>query len=147
MSNKIKHSGIVESIEDGCMKVRIVQTSACAACKVASHCSASEKKEKIVDIYDYPSTFRKGDFVTVIASSQVGMNAVLMGFGVPFIILIAALYIVSRFTSDEPVMGVVSLCCLVPYYLLLYLVRDKIREKFAFTIEEPQVSQGEAVRN
>jgi sigma-E factor negative regulatory protein RseC len=135
MSNKIKHSGIVEEIADGCMKVRIVQTSACAACKVASHCSASEKKEKIVDVYDFPSACKTGDTVTVVASSRVGMNAVLMGFGIPFLIMIFALYIASRFTSDEPLMALVSIVCLVPYYLLLYMFRDRIKEKFAFTVE------------
>lgn len=135
MTDKIKHSGIVESIADGCMRVRIIQTSACAACKVASHCSASEKKEKIVEVYNYPATCREGDEVTVVASSRVGMNAVLMGFGVPFMILVTALYITSRFTTNEALMGLVSLCCLVPYYILLYVVRDKIREKFAFSIE------------
>ena len=135
MSNKIKHSGIVEEIADGCMRVRIVQTSACAACKVAAHCAASEKKEKIVDVYDFPSACKTGDTVTVVASSRVGMNAVLMGFGVPFLIMILALYIASRFTSDEPLMALVSIACLVPYYLLLYMVRDKIKEKFAFSVE------------
>ena len=117
------------------MKVRIVQTSACAACKVASHCSASEKKEKIVDVYDFPSAYKTGDTVTVVASSRVGMNAVLMGFGVPFLIMILALYIASRFTSDEPLMALVSIVCLIPYYLLLYMFRDRIKEKFAFTVE------------
>ena len=60
MSNKISHSGVIQSIKDGCIKVQIVQTSACAACKVASSCrsasplgsskNASESKVKIVDI-------------------------------------------------------------------------------------------------
>ena len=52
MSQKISHSGVVESILDGCVKVRIIQTSACAACKVASHCNAAESKVKIVDIIE-----------------------------------------------------------------------------------------------
>ncbi len=50
MSNKIKHSGVVEKIVGDCVRVRIVQTSACAACKVASHCNAAESKEKIVEV-------------------------------------------------------------------------------------------------
>ena len=50
MSQKICHSGIVERIDDGCVHVRIVQTSACAACKVAGYCNAAESKEKIIDV-------------------------------------------------------------------------------------------------
>ena len=51
MNNKISHSGIIKSITDGCIKVQIVQTSACAACKVSAHCNAAESKIKIVDVY------------------------------------------------------------------------------------------------
>ena len=50
MNNRISHSGIVDSVVDGCVTVRILQTSAGAACKVASHCNASESKEKLVDV-------------------------------------------------------------------------------------------------
>ena len=38
MSTKISHSGVIERIEPDKVQVRIVQTSACAACKVASYC-------------------------------------------------------------------------------------------------------------
>ena len=47
MSNKIKHNGVVDGVEDGCVRVRILQSSACSACKVAAHCNTSETKEKI----------------------------------------------------------------------------------------------------
>ena len=73
MDTKISHSGIVESISDGCVQVRILQTSACAACKVAGHCHASESKEKIVDVLNVHDTNRLkvGDSVTVCASRDV----------------------------------------------------------------------------
>ena len=48
--NKIKHTGIVDGVEGECVKVRILQASACSACKVAAHCNASEMKEKMVEI-------------------------------------------------------------------------------------------------
>ena len=46
MSNKIKHAGVVDGVEGECVRVRILQSSACSACKVAAHCNASETKEK-----------------------------------------------------------------------------------------------------
>ena len=51
MENKIKHVGVVESVVGECVKVRVVQSSACASCKVAKQCNTSESKEKIIDIY------------------------------------------------------------------------------------------------
>ena len=89
MSNKIKHAGIVDSIEGDCMKVRIMQTSACSGCKISAHCSASDTKEKLVEIYDKASINQHaiGDSVVVVATYQTALQAVLVGFVYPFIVL------------------------------------------------------------
>ena len=83
MSQKISHTGVIERIENDSMKVRIVQTSACAACKVASHCNAAESKVKIVDVFGCDTTnYSTGQEVTVWASKDVANKALLLGFGV-----------------------------------------------------------------
>lgn len=137
MSNRIKHSGVVDSIEEGCVKVRIVQSSACSSCHAARLCNAAEKKEKIVDVYNVRSSdYNVGDTVMVVASSQVGMNAVLLAFGIPFILLITVVFLVSRITDEEPLMAIAGICSLIPYYIILYLNRHWMQEKFSFTIEK-----------
>ena len=50
MSHQIEHSGVVQHVGDGHVQVLIVQTSACAACKVASYCNAAESKEMMVTV-------------------------------------------------------------------------------------------------
>jgi len=137
MSNRIKHSGVVDKIEDECVKVRIVQSSACSSCNAARLCNAAEKKEKIVDVYNVrPSDYKIGDTVMVVASSRVGMNAVLLAFGIPFILLITVVFLVSRLTDEEPLMALAGICSLIPYYIILYLNRHRMQEKFSFTIEK-----------
>ena len=137
MGTKISHSGIVESISDRCVQVRILQTSACAACKVAGHCHASESKEKIVDVLNVRDVARLkvGDSVTVCASRDVANRALLLGFGLPFLILVSVLLIALRLLPDEGLAALTALLALVPYYGVLYLLRDKIRQKMAFSIE------------
>ena len=137
MSTKISHSGVVESISEGCVQVRILQTSACAACKVAGHCHASESKEKIVDVLNAGDTSRLkvGDSVIVSASRDVANRALLLGFGVPFLILVSVLIIMLQLVSDEGLAALVALSALLPYYGLLYLMRDRIQQKMAFSIE------------
>ncbi len=137
MHSKISHSGIIESVTEGCVKVRILQTSACAACKVASHCNASESKEKIVDVYNVAdvSSLKVGDSVIVSASRDVASRALLLGFGVPFIILVSVLVIALQLTPNEGIAALAALAALVPYYALLYLLRDKIRQQIAFSLE------------
>lgn len=137
MSTKISHSGIVESIEDGCVKVRIVQTSACAACKVAGYCNAADSKEKIVDVFG-DATAKKlavGQQVTVTTSGQVAAKALMWGFGLPFVLMVAVLVLVLWLTGSEGKAALSGLAALVPYYILLWLLRNRMRQQLAFSIE------------
>lgn len=135
MSTKISHSGIIDSIDEKCIHVRIVQTSACAACKVASYCNAAESKEKIVDVYKPAGNLKVGDAVTVTASSQIATQALLYGFAYPFVLLVCVLAIVLWLTGNEATAGLSALASLLPYYSLLYLLRNRHRNQFAFDIE------------
>ena len=137
MSQKISHSGVVESILDGCVKVRIVQTSACAACKVASHCNAAESKVKIVDVFcSNSSDYKVGQDVTVWASKDVANKALMLGFGVPFLLLVSVLMIALKIIGDEGISALVALGALVPYYFALWLMRIRIQNQISFQIED-----------
>ena len=137
MSQKISHSGVVERIEGDCIKVRIVQTSACAACKVASHCNAAESKVKIVDVFGCDTAnYSMGQEVTVWASRDVANRALLLGFGVPFLLLVCVLLIALRLTANEGLAALWALGSLVPYYFVLWLLRDRIQRGISFQIEE-----------
>ena len=136
MNNKISHSGIIHSIEDGCIRVQIVQTSACAACKVASHCNAAESKIKIVDVMsNNTSGYKVGQEVTVWASKDVANRALMLGFGVPFLLLICVLMVALKLTGNEGVAALAAIASLVPYYVALWLMRDKIQQHISFNLE------------
>ena len=136
MSEKIKHSGVVEEVTEGRVVVRILQTSACAACKVAGHCSASEAKEKLVDVRCADaSAYKTGQSVVVSTSRDVANRALLLGFGLPFVVLVGVLFAVLRLTGDEGLAALSGLGALVPYYLLLWLLRDRISRRVSFQIE------------
>ena len=137
MSNKISHSGIVDSVVGDCVKVRILQTSACAACKVAGHCNAAEAKEKVVDVVCANSAeYRAGQQVVVSASADVARRALLLGFGLPFLVLVAVLLLVLRLSGSEGLAALSALASLVPYYLLIWLLRRRIQQHISFQIED-----------
>ena len=116
MNNKIRHDGIIDSIEKECVHVRILQTSACAACKVAGYCNAAEAKEKIVDVYRTDVAHLKvGDPVVVSTSGDV--------------------VLVLWQTGDEGVAALSGLLALIPYYGLLFLLRHRMRRQMAFMLE------------
>ncbi len=137
MNDKIRHAGIVDDVTDDCIKVRIMQTSACSACKVASYCSASEQKEKIIDVYQTSGhgNVKVGDNVVVVSSMQTGMKAVTLGFAIPFMILVITLIAVLNLTHNEGFAALFSIFMLVPYYLFIWSIRTKLKKKFSFVLE------------
>lgn len=136
-SNKIKHSGVIESIGKESVTVRILQTSACSGCKIAGHCNSSESKEKLVDVYNVTDTsrFKVGDEVMVTASMQVAASALLIGFGMPLAVLVVVLFAVYASTADEPVAALCGIGALIPYYIGVWLMRDRLRRSMVFEIE------------
>lgn len=127
----------MESIGDGRVRVRIVQTSACAACKVAGHCNAAEAKEKLVDVFtaDY-QRWKVGDAVTVAASQQMATQALLLAFGLPLVILLAVLLVVLSVTGREGLAALCGLAALLPYYAVLWFTRKRLQKRLAFWIED-----------
>lgn len=136
MSNKIKHAGVVDGVEGECVRVRILQSSACSACKMAAHCNASETKEKIIDVMDADAShYQKGDQVMVVADTAVGFRASLYGYLLPLILMVVTLVGVLAATHSEGLAAVSALGILVPYYVLLFLMRNKLRNRLSFTLE------------
>ena len=65
MADIIKHRGVVEKVEGAHVTVRIIQTSACAACSAKGLCNASESKEKQIDVYETNPSYQIGEEVVL----------------------------------------------------------------------------------
>ena len=135
MADIIKHRGIVEKVEGSHVVVRIVQTSACAACSAKGLCNASESKEKQIDVYEVNALYQVGEEVVLIGTTSMGMRAVALAFGGPVLLLLLALFVTMRVTDgDALVSSLVALLAVVPYYLVIYFMKDKLNKTFSFTI-------------
>ena len=132
MQNTIEHQGVIISIDDKVAHVKIEQTSACASCHVKSVCGASEKSEKIVDANIMENTLKVGDTVTVIGHKSLGIQAVLLAYVLPFVLIVAMLFFANIFTTNELIIGTCALASLIPYFAILRLMRNKIQAKFQF---------------
>lgn len=135
-NNTIKHLGIVENIQGSHLSVRIVQTSACAACSAKGHCSSADSKDKIIDIIDTAaSSYRVGEKVMVIGETSMGMMAVVLAFIIPFVLLIFSLFLFMALMENELYSSLLSLAILIPYYFILWLNKTRLKQKFSFTIK------------
>ena len=137
MRSKITYKGVVECIENDLVRVRILQSSACAACKVAGHCAASESKGKIIDVSTPDaSSYKAGDNVVVSVSEGSAHMALLVGFGLPFVVMMFALFLAMWITSDEIVSALVGLGARMAYYILVWLRRHRIGNGVTVSVEK-----------
>lgn len=135
-NNTIKHLGIVESIQGSHLSVRIVQTSACAACSAKGHCSSADSKDKIIDIIDTAaSSYQVGERVMIVGEMSMGMMAVVLAFIIPFVLLIFSLFLFMALIGNELYAALLSLAILIPYYFILWLNKTRLKQKFSFTIK------------
>jgi len=130
----ISHEGIVVGFEKEKVRVRILSLSACASCHAKGSCTAADMSEKYIDALP-ADHFENGDKVTVVIEEKMGWTALLYGILIPFLILVTVLVILNVSGKSEPFSALVSLASLVPYYLFLYLLREKLEKKFTFKAE------------
>ena len=121
-------------MDDKFITVSISSATACSSCHAENSCSLSGKEEKTIEISGrYP--FKPGDNVTVQMKQSMGYLALFLGYLLPLISVMLILVILTSMDIHESIVGMVSIMTLVPYYTLLYFVRNRINNRFTFTLK------------
>ncbi len=132
----IEHDGIVKSLENGYVKVSIIKNSACASCLAKDSCNLSEVEEKEIEIRNYDDKYQIGEQVKVLFGQSLGFKALLLGYVLPFIIVLFTLITLKTLKFDDAFAGLSALIILLPYYLFLYFARKKHKNTFSFFIKK-----------
>jgi len=132
---QISHTGRISEMSNDRISVTIVSESACAGCHAKGFCGVADSKEKIIEMKNTGNHEHKvGDCVKIVMQKSTGLKAVFYGYVLPFIILMATLLGTLNTTGNEGLAGILALLVLAPYYLALYMLRDKLKSKFEFKI-------------
>ena len=146
----IKHDGIVIAVyEDGTALVRIVQTSACAACKAKAMCASAESAEKEMRVVllgengkvktenNSTQSYHVGDTVEVMVQQKMGWKAVVLAYLLPFFVMLAVIFMGNALWSvREEILGTAALCAMALYYIVLGLFKDRLQKEFSFTAKK-----------
>ena len=136
MSKIVTHKGKVIHLEGLDVRVMIESMSACAACHAKGMCTLSDKEDKIIDIKvsaERAAKLNVGDEVVVAVSQQRGMQAVLLAYILPAILVVLSLILLLKLLP-EPLAILSALAVLGGYYYVLYLFRNKLNAKFIMSI-------------
>ena len=134
MEEKVIHAGIIHEVSKNKLTVTIVSASACSSCHAKGACNASDMQEKEIDIYHFSGEYHPGQPVNVFGKTSQGYKAAFYGYLLPFILVFLTLIAGVSLTRSDGIAGLLSLAILIPYYLVLYFFRNKLKNSFEFEI-------------
>ena len=126
MENTGDHIGLVTSVSDGTAQIRFLRGSACAHCGACLTVGDSEMEISL------PNTLgaKEGDRVVVDLSPKRVVQASLIAYAVPLVLLIAGVLVGSRIADWAGLVLGVAACGLG--YLILRIVEKKSAKKKSF---------------
>ncbi|MFO7852867.1 MAG: SoxR reducing system RseC family protein [Bacteroidota bacterium] len=131
----IEHTGIVKSVDKKHITVNIISHPACAGCIARGICDLSGRENKEIKALAGPEV-SPGEKVFVVMKKSLGFRALFLGYLLPFIIVMSILITMSSLSFSEPVTGLTALLSLIPYYILIYVSKEKVGKSFSFTIKK-----------
>ena len=134
--SQIKHSGEVVRVERNVVYVKMTVNSACSGCHAKAVCGLDESEDKIVEVAtSLALEYNIGERVEVaLQSESMGTKAVVLTYVVPFFVLSLLLVAAVVGGLGEGMAVVAALAGVVVYYGVLYLLRDKIKNRIKFII-------------
>ncbi len=135
VKEKISHKGIVSAIGNNLVRVDLCVQSACASCHAKSVCGV-DTATKTVEVRTDNRNYSVGETVNVLMQESLGIKALFLGYLIPFVVVVVCLFVMLELGYSELLSGLISISILLPYYLILYLFKNKIKREFNFEIEK-----------
>ena len=73
--------------------------------------------------------------VKVVMAINQGNKAAVLAYLIPIVLLLTALFVCLGAGLGEGLSALIGMVALVPYYIVLYTQRDKLKKKFEYRIE------------
>jgi len=132
----VSHEGVVTKITDDELEIKILAQSACAACHAKSACGMGEQAEKILTVpKPKDQTFNLLQKVNVTMAIGQGNKAAVLAYLIPILLLLAVLFVCLGLNLNEGISALISIIAIIPYYVILYSRREKLKRKFEYIIK------------
>lgn len=135
--NEIAHKGRITEIDKDFTTVEIMVSSACSECHAKGLCGMSEEEQKVVMVPTDPYIKHEvGEEVQVCTKMSMGLKAVWISYVIPLAVLMILILTLSAVIDNEAITGLVSIAGVAVYYLVIWLLRDRLRSEFVFYIKQ-----------
>ena len=132
---EISHSGKITAIDPQMITVEFTTEDACASCKASALCGISEGKVKTLQV---PAKlgFEIGEEVDIVLKRTMGLKAVWLAYVLPLILMVAVLLALTALGLSELTAGLCAIAAVGLWYLVLWLMRDKLKNEYTFYIKK-----------
>ena len=135
MNEKVCKEGIVRRFEGDKVWVEIVVSSACGGCAAKSLCNISEKKEELVEAVNITGEeFSIGEAVQIQMKESQAHRAVVLGYLIPFIVLVVGLFVCYALTHIEWLSALVAFGLTAIYYFILKMFDKRLAKEFTLYV-------------
>ena len=135
-SSEISHRGRIVAITPEVTTVEIVSESACAACHAKGLCSLGDSTVKQVELPTRGwDNYSVGQEVNVVLKATMGLKAVWLAYVIPLLIMVAALLGALAAGGSELLAGLLAIGAIALYYLVIWLLRGRLRNEYIFNIQ------------
>lgn len=132
---KVCKEGIVRRLEGDKVWVEIMVSSACGGCAAKSLCNISEKKEELVEAVNITGEeFSIGEAVQIQMKESQAHRAVVLGYLIPFIVLVVGLFVCYALTHIEWLSALVAFGLTAIYYFILKMFDKRLAKEFTLYV-------------
>ncbi len=129
----VRHDGVISKISNTKVTVALKGKLNCEACNAKAICGASESSAKEIEVENVSQTIVLNENVTVLLKKSLAFRAVFLAYVFPFILLLGTLLIASYY-YEEWIAGLLAIAVLVPYFTILYTLRNSLKKEFEVSI-------------
>ena len=130
---EITHTGVISKISSNKITVALKGNVNCEGCKAQSACGVSDSNDKEIEVVNTSQSFQLNEPVNVLLKRELGLKAVFWAYVFPFILMMVVL-VTASFFVQEWIAGLLSLFTLLPYYFMLYVLKDSFQKAFQVSI-------------
>lgn len=134
-AQKICKDGIIKKIDTDTVWVEITVSSACGACAAKKLCNISEQKNELFEAKNLTGdSFAVGEEVQIMLQQKLARKAVILGYFLPFVVLIVGLFGCYAITHSEGISALVALALTAIYFLFIKLIDKHLSKEFVFYV-------------
>lgn len=131
----VAHKGRIVKITPQFTTVEIISQSACSSCHAAGLCGMSEYTKKAIEVPTRGwDSYEVGQEVNVVLKASMGHKAVWIAYVAPLLLMVAVLLALLAAGVGELAAGLISIGAVGFYYLVIWLLRERLKNEYIFEI-------------